>query len=340
MAINYNNVAIRGVAAEPIFEELFFENKTVSEDLVIFEDDVKAETIFTEATVDIAMQPYTCGVPTPSGSQDLFDTIVTPVKYLYYDEFCPDNLRFSRFKRDMKPGAWETMSTEYERLIMSLYAGQISSDVENKFWNNALAATKTTVAGLTPGTAQTSVGAAEQTLVAATTAGLWDGIVTNMIYNSSNVAQTGAVGGRIKVVGTTITASNIKAEYDKIYAAIPAVVLERSDRDVFIYAPRSHKQMINIYNNTPTNYKDAFSVSEDKSKYYFNGVEIKFVPLPENVMIASPKQHLVWTTDLVSDNNKIVIEKVQANSDMWFIKVEATLKPHVANQRYNVLYVG
>jgi hypothetical protein len=36
-----------------------------------------------------------------------------------------------------------------------------------------------------------------------------------MIYNNSNATLTAGVGTRIKVAGTTVTYSNIKAEYDK-----------------------------------------------------------------------------------------------------------------------------
>ena len=344
MAIVYNSVDIRGVAAEPIFEEILFDNTTVSEGLVSFEEDIKAETIFTESSVEVTLQAYTCGKPTPAGSQTLFYTVVTPVKFMFYDEFCPDNLRFSRFKRDMKPGAWETMSAEYERLIMQNYGSDISSQIENLFWNNVTTATKTAVAALTAGTANNQVSTQEKALVAATVVGpvgaQWDGIVQRMIYNSSNQAQTAGVGARIKVVGTTITSSNIKAEYDKLYAAIPAVLLKGKKRTVYIYAPYSHMQMINIANNNTSNFKDAFSVTEATQTYYFNGIEIKFVPLPENVMIAAPKEHLVWNTDLLSDMNKVQIEKVEAASDMWFIKVVMTLQTHIANQRYNVLYVA
>lgn len=341
MAITYNSVDIRGVAAEPIIEELLFENKTISEGLVTFETDVKAETIFTEASATATMQAYTSGIPSSSGSLNAFDSVVTPVKLQYYQEFDPNTLRFSRFKRDMAPGAWEIMSSEFERVVVGgVYAGKISADAENKFWNNALAATKTAVAALTAGTGQTSVGAAEKTLVAATTAGLFDGVVTKMIYNSSNAAGTAAVGGRVKVAGTTISATNIKEEYDKVYAAAPAVVLNGSTSPAYIYAPRSHKQLINIYNNNPANYKDAFSVSDDKSVYFFNGVEIKFVPIPENVIILAKKEHIMWITDLASDINKVQIDKIALNREDMFIKTNFTTAAHVANQSFNVLYVG
>jgi len=338
MALDYESVDFRGHAAEGVLAELFFQNDTIAKNAVMFEDRIKAEAIFTESSLDVTMQPYTCGVPTPAGTIGLFDAIVTPAKFLYYDEFCLDPNRFSRFKRDMKPGAWEVFSNEFNQVVMEMYKGKIASDVEMKFWNNATAATKTAVAALTAGTGQTSVGAAEKTLVAATTAGLWDGVVTKMIYNNSNEDQTSAVGGRIKVVGTTITSTNIKAEYEKVYAAIPAVVLATPGKDVVIYAPRSHKQLINIANNVNTNYTKPFDVSGDN--YSFYGIPIIFVPIPENVLIAGPKQHFFWATDLVSDYAQITIDKVAPNSDMWFVKVVATEAAHVGNQEYNVLYVG
>lgn len=341
MALSYSPIAIRGKAAEPIIEEVLFENATIEQDLVSFEDDVKAETIFTEASAEATMQAYTSGVPTSAGSLNSFDTLVTPVKTQFYQEFDPNTLRFSRFKRDMKPGAWNILSSEFERIVIGgLYARQISLAAEREFWLGATSTTKTAVAALTAGTGQASVGAAEKTLVAALTASLIDGVLVKMIYNSSNASATAGVGGRVKVAGTTITATNIKEEYDKVYVNIPAVNLSGLGDAPFIYAPRSHKQLINIFNNNPANYKDAFSVSENKQNYFFNGVEIKFVPIPENVIVAAKKQHLFWCTDLKADINLMQIDKIAANREDMFIKSNMNIAAHVANQEFNVLYVG
>jgi len=339
MAIVYNVVDIKGVAAEPIVEEILFENSTIADGLVSFEEDVKAETIFSEASATATMQAYTSGVPTSAGSLNMFDTAVTPVKVQFYQEFDPNSLRFSRLKRSIKAGAWEIMSTEFERIVIGgLYAKQISLDFERKFWNNVTAATKTAVAALTAGAPNASVGAAEKTLIAATTAGLFDGVIAKMIYNASNPTATAGLGTRIKVAGTTITSANVKAEYDKLYAAFLPEVL--ASKDPFIYAPKSHKQLINIYNNDATQYKSAFSVNDAKTTYYFNGVEIKFVPIPENVMIGAVKDNLIWCTDLQSDINKMEINKIANNREDMFIKTNATIAAHVVNQKFNVLYVG
>ena len=60
MAISYSTaVDIRGVAVEPILEEVLFANKTIADSYVTFNTDIKAGTIFTEAGVDVTAQLYT-----------------------------------------------------------------------------------------------------------------------------------------------------------------------------------------------------------------------------------------------------------------------------------------
>lgn len=340
MAITYNSIDIRGVAAEPIIEEILFENATIDKGLVTFESDIKAETIFTEATASATMQAYTSGVPTSAGSLVAFDVVVTPIKVQFYQEFDPNTLRFSRFKRDMKPGAWELMSGEFERLVIGgLYAKQVSLAVENEFWNGVKSATKVAVAALTAGTPNASVGAAEQSQVAALTASQTDGVLAKMIYNASNAGATAGVGTRIKVAGTAITATNIKAEYDKIYSAIPAVVLNGSELPIF-YVPRSHKQFILQANNVTTDFKKPFDVSSNASSFYYNGLEIVFVPVPEKVVICALKSNLIWCTDLQSDINKVQLDKIALNREDMFIKNNMTIAAHVVNQKFNVLYAG
>lgn len=340
MAITYNKVDIRGVAAEPIIEEILFENQTIAKGLVTFETDVKAETIFTEASATATLQEFVCGLPTSSGALSAFDSVVTPKKAMFYQEFCPDNLRFSRFKRDMAAGAWNNMSSEFERIVIGgIYAKKMALALEQEFWNGATAATQTAVAALVAGAGQNAVGAAEKTAVAALTPSQIDGILVKMIYNDSNATQTAALGTRIKVAGTTITAANIKAEFDKIYAAIPAEVLAGNEQPI-IYAPKNILQLIVAANNVVSDFNKPFTVNDANTEFRFNGILIEFVPLPNNAIIAALKSHLFWVTDLASDNNTMKIDKIAENREDMFIKSVLSIGAHVANQKFNVLYVG
>jgi hypothetical protein len=334
MAISYSQtVDIRGVAVDPVISEIIFENKTISEGLVSFETGIKAGTIFTENVNTVTMQAWAVS-PSASGTIGLSDVIITPVKVEYLDSFTPNDLRTSRFNRDMKPGAWNDVSDEFAKMVLNGVAKSISADAETKFWNGATSATKTAVAALTAGALNTQVSTQEKALVAAMPTTLFDSVITRAIYNNT------AVGGRIKVVGTAaITASTIVAQYQLAYAGIVAETLSASDEKAYIYAPRSHKQLINIANVNLT-YRDVFSVDMVADKYYYLGVEIKFVPIAENVIFVAVPSNIKWCTDLMEDLNQVMIDKFPQPRKDYFYDVVFTIFAHVINQRFNTLYVG
>jgi len=334
MAISYSAlVDIRGQAVDPVISEIIFENKTISEGLVAFETGIKAGTIFTENSNSVVMQSWAVN-PSASGTIGINDVLITPVKVEYLDAFTPNDLRTSRFNRDMKPGAWNDVSDEFAKMILNGVAKSISADAENKFWNGATSATKTAVAALTAGTLNTQASTQEKALVAAMPTNLLDSVITRAIYNNA------AVGGRIKVVGTAaITASTIVAQYQLLYTSIVAETLSASEEKAFIYAPRSHKQLINIANVNLT-YRDVFSVDMVADKYYYLGVEIKFVPIAENVMLVAVPSSIKWCTDLLEDLNMVVIDKYPQPRKDYFYDVVFTIFAHVTNQKFNTLYVG
>jgi hypothetical protein len=334
MAISYSQlVSINGVAADPIISEIIFENKTVSEGLVSFETGIKAGTIFTENSNTVTMQNWQVN-PSASGTIGINDVLITPVKVEYLDAFTPNDLRTSRFNRDMKPGAFNDVSDEFAKMVLNGVAKSISADSETKFWNGATSATKTAVAALTAGALNTQVSTQEKALVAAMPTTLFDSVITRAIYNNA------AVGGRIKVVGTAaITAGTIVAQYQLAYAGIVAETLSASDEKAYIYAPRSHKQLINIANVNLT-YRDVFSVDMVADKYYYLGVEIKFVPIAENVVFVALPSNIKWCTDMMEDLNQVMIDKFPQPRKDYFYDVVFTIFAHVTNQRFNTLYVG
>jgi hypothetical protein len=333
MAISYTGAQIPTDFKSEIIEEILFRNDTVEKGLVAFETGIKAGRIITENLNSVTMQAWTVN-PTGSeaGSIGLEDTVVTPVKVEYIDKFTPDDLRSTRFNRDMKEGAINDVSDEFNRLVLNGVAPLISLDAESKFWNGATAATKTAVAALTAGTGQTSVGAAEKTLVAAMDTNLFDSLTARIIYNK------GAVGKRVKVAGTTLSANNIATEMGKVYDAIPDVVLSSAEKPL-IYAPRNVKKFINNFNLAQT-YRDTFTVDLATNKYFYLDVEIVFVPLASNVIIAAVPTNFMWCTDSQDDYANIEIAKYPAPRKDYFYDVIFTVFAHVVNQKFNVLYVG
>ena len=333
MAVTYTGAQIPTDFKADIISEILFKNDTVEKGLVTFETGIKAGRIITENLNSVTMQAWTVN-PTGSeaGAIGLEDTLVTPVKVEYIDKFTPDDLRSTRFNRDMAPGAINDVSDEFNKLVLNGVAPLISLDAEAKFWNGATAATQTAVAALTAGTGQTAVGAAEKTLVAAMPTTLFDSLTARIIYNK------GAVGKRIKVAGTTLSVTNVAEEMGKVYNAIPDAVLAGAEKP-YIYAPRNVKKLINNFNLAQT-YRDTFTVDLATGKYFYLDVEIVFVPLASNVLLAGLPMNFMWCTDVMDDYANIEIAKYPAPRKDYFYDVIFTVFAHVVNQKFNVLYIG
>jgi len=339
MAISYTNpVTLNGPNLVPVIEQLYFENKTIGKGYVAFNDNIKAGTILTEENVSVTAQAYTGAALSSSGSIALTDRAVTLTKLEYKQTFLDETLRSTRFNLDMKKGAWEIESNEFASTVLGKYAPLVSQDAESIFWGGITSATKTAIAALTPGAGQGSITAAAQTAVGTLTAGLVDGIFAKAFYDN------GAIGGYIKVTGTTVTASNIATEIGKIYAAIPAVALENDSDPVVIYCPRAWKQLVYNANNTVGAAQQINFLIEGKgadARFYYNNVELLFVPVPKDTWAyAHQKSKVMWNTDLLDDVNRVEIGKVANDGDTRFIRSIYCIHTHIAAATNGVLYGG
>lgn len=340
MAISYTNpVTIYGPDLVPVVEQLYFENKTIEKGYVTFNDNIKYGTVITEELVTVTAQLYTGAALSSSGSIALNDRTAVLTKLEYKQTFLDEAIRQTRFITTMSKGAWNIESNEFATKVLNKYGPLVSQDAESIFWSGITAATKTAIAGLTPGAGQGSITAATQTAVAAMTAGLVDGIFAKALYDN------GAIGHYIKVTGTTVTAANIAAEFAKIYVAIPPVVLNNDIDPPLIYAPRAWKQLIyNANNPSATATQQINFLIEGKGKdarFYYNNVEIVFIPTQNNLMAyCNQKSKVMWNTDMIEDGNKVEIGKVANDGDTRFLRAIYCIHAHIALASNGVLYGG
>lgn len=337
MAVSYTPTTTPGII-EDILTEVMFANKTVRDGYVTFNDNIKAGAIFTEAGVSVTAQLYTGAALASSGSINITDRTITPIKLEYKQTFLQEALRNARFNRSMNPGAWNIESNEFASEVLAMVGPKCSADAESIFWGGITAATKASIAGLTPGAGQGSMTAATQTAVAALTAGQVDGVFAKVLYDNA------AIGGYIKVAGTTVTSANIAAECGKIYAAIPPELLEDTESPVVIYAPRAWKQLARIANNSVGAAQQVnflFDSAANDAKCYYNGVEILFVPAPNALMAyANRKAAVSWNTDVLDDVTKFEVGKVANDGDTQFVRTIYTLAANVGQANKGVLYGG
>ena len=338
MALNYSPVTYTGKLVEPILEQIFFANKTISDNYVTFNDNIKAGAIFTEAGVSVTAQLYTGQALSATGSLNITDRTITPIKLEYKQTFLQEALRTSRFNLSMKAGAWNIESDEFASKVLAMVGPAVSQDAETQFWSGITSTTKSAVAALTAGATQGFISSSAQTAVAAMTAGNVDGVISKVLYDLS------AVGQYIKVAGTTVTSSNIATEFSKIYAKIPAENLANATSDVVIYAPRGWKQLMRIANNSvgaAQQINFLFDNATNDSKCYYNGVEVLFVPITMgDFAYAQMRDAVSWNTDLTDDVNKFEVGKLVNDGDVQYVRSIYAMAANVGRANKGVLYGG
>lgn len=143
-------------------------------------------------------------------------------------------------------------------------------------------------------------------------AGVQNGILDKALADTDSIKVQNPV---------TIDATNVLAEIQRVYDAIPDAVLnegefepEKAAVKIFVSLDimRYLKQALST---TPTNYQVTLpSFTIDGGKIYYMGVEIALVGLPKNTMVAASKDNLYFATDLLSDTQEI---RAQMGNDLY-----------------------
>lgn len=348
MAINFTGATRNHSELEEVVQELYSNSGTFRDNIIDIQEGHKSGTDVYESKVAVAMSALNTGEVTATGDIDL-NINKTPVSlYTYnYEDRIDDNvLKGTRFEKSMASGAFNVVSDEFDKKVLIQVAPAIGEDLENKIWNGATTATKAAIAALTPGAGQGSISAGAQALVAAMPTTLFDSLATRILYNDSQAKTTpgAGLGDYVKVGGTTVTSSNIAAEYGKLYAGAPEKLVNSTNPDEMpiIFAPRAHRQLIKIANNAVGAAQQVNFLVEGSGvneKISYNGVEIRFVPLT-GFMILTAGKFLKLLMDLTGDVSSLQVDKVANGAMQRYIKNVGSIATWVTNQRYITLYNG
>lgn len=345
MPINYTGTTRNYTELEEIQSELYQDSKTLREAKIDIEEGHKSGTDVYESKVVVAMTALNTGEVTATGDLDLNvqKTPVSLVPFNYEDRIDDNVLKGTRFEKSMKAGAFNVVSDEFDKKVLIQIQPAIGADIESKLWNGATAATKVAIAALTPGASQGSITAAAQAAVAAMPTTLFDSLIVKTLYNDSQsktVAGAG-LGDYIKVTGTTITSSNIAAQYAALYGGAPSKVTDSPEAEFF--APLAHRQFIKIANNAVGAAQQVNFVIEGSGaneKIYYNGHLINFHPIGATFMIFTLPKYLTVLMDSKGDLNTLQVDKVANGAMQRYIKNTQALNTWVKNQRYITLYGG
>lgn len=149
--------------------------------------------------------------------------------------------------------------------------------------------------------------------------GVQDGIVDKSLADAST----------IKIAGTALNTGNILSEIAKVYDAIPNEVIgegwfdpEKAAVRIFVDM-NAYRMLRTALGTTPTDVQVLLpNWTIENGKFFYLGIEIALVGLPQNTMVAGSYDNLVFLTDLLSDTQSI---RAQVGNDfedenIWKVK--------------------
>ena len=267
------------------------------------------------------------------------------VSFQFEDTIDDASLKGTRFEKSIKAGAFEHVSDEFDQKVLVQVAPAIGEVVEGLIWDGATTAQKVLIAALVPGAAQGSISAGAQTLAAAMPVNLVNSLPAIILHNDSNakVAAGAGVGDYKKVLSiSTITSSNIAAQYALMYGTAPSKAVNHRAEPSEIFAPLAHRQFIKIANNAVGAAQQLNFVVEGSGEgetISYNGHKINFVPLVGFMIFAIPS-YLKVLMDLASDEQNLQVGQMANGAMQRYIKNIQTMTTWVVGQKYITLYGG
>ena len=341
MAIDYTGkVKVRGAQIAEIGLELLYKDNSIAKGVIKVNSGSKHGVVKTETSNDINEQAYTGQALTSDGNFTLFDYQVDHVKGEFKVDILTDTLRDTAMGEDMAAGAANIDAPRFMQLAADQLGAKMAYKNQVQRWNGITTATKAAIAALTPGAGQGSITAAMQTKIAALPVTLRDGFLARTVYNNFNAGKVAGLGTYIKVTGTAITEANIAAQYNAIFKKIPAVQRDDQENKFVLNAPLSHKAYILIANNAVGAAQQVNFLVTPTGEFSYNGIEINFVQIPEDVVMGAPKGSFEFNTDLESDDNSMEVGEKDNDSDVKFFRGITAWSTHVSRQEFNVLYGG
>lgn len=349
MAIVFSGTKLPQSELKEIQKEIYADWGTFRDKDVAIEEGHKSGTEVYESKVVVNMTAYSSGAI--SAGADTLTVGRTPVvltKIQFGDVVDNNVLLDTRFEKTMGAGAFKLVSSEFDNYVLQDITPAICQVMETDVWDGATAAQQTAIAALTPNAAQGSISAGAQTLVAAMTANLFNSIPATILYNYSQSKLTPGAGlgdyKKVLSIAGSVTATNIAAEYLKIWNTIDPKLLTTKDKTSVpvIYAPLADRQFMKAANNSvgvASNQNFTFTGEGLDAAAYYNGIEVRFKPLI-GFRVASPPKFIKILMDLASDMNVLETGPMPAGAEqMWYKNVQA-IATWVTNQRYIVLYGG
>jgi hypothetical protein len=259
------NSNYNGEVAGEIVGKAFKEADTIAKGLVTVLPNIPVKTSIRKIDYGNGRQDFSCGF-TPAGSVTLNEVVLEPKKIKNEAEICKEDFR----------NVWDTATMGF-----SAHNDNMPKDEEQALLVEILADT-----------------------AEATDANIWTGDATEDGQFDGFIPLWLADATVIDVTATTITASNVVAEMQKVTNAVPIALRRKTDL-VFAISP----DVAQFYNNALITAGINNGLGGQGQDLYLGMYKLEIINgLPANTMTIYQKKNLYFGTGLLSDHNEVRIK--------------------------------
>ena len=298
-----------GEAASYMITKAVVEADTIKKGAIYVEDGIKKKRTIPRVDVTNIMQRRN-PVPTSSGQISVDGKVITPEDSMMYLEFNPRDFEQHWFAVQMNPKLMDAeLPPTAENFVMIQAMKRLNEFFENAIWRS-----------------RKSYDVEGQNVDPTTKGGVatdaayfyWDGLISkalndaNTIQTPSPVALTGGATG------------NVADKFQQAYQLVPpALLFKYGALGLKLFVSYPDQQKYESYMQRATQFKNQDTTEKGINRY--NGYDVvPLAGLPENTFfwgMGKPDiSSNLWLAINSTEDNELLLQKLQNNSELWFIK--------------------
>jgi hypothetical protein len=247
---------------------------TIANGLISVKPNVKYKEVLKRVNTGSLLANGTCDF-TPTGTISLVERILEPKELQVNQVLCKKSFRTDWEAIEMGVSAYDNLPPTFADFIIAEYVAKVAAENEINIWRG--------VEGQ----------------------GAFDGIMTKLAVDASLPVAN-------EIAGTTVTASNVVAELEKIFNAIPNTLYGRDDLYIGVSTNIYKAYLMSLggfaANGVGANGYDNKGLNQSLQDLFFAGVKIVMLPaLANNTAICTYVENLYFGTGLISDHNEIQV---------------------------------
>lgn len=311
-----------GEVLDDILTYAIQENETYKEGLIHIKPGIQKRYALPLLQSGKIIQDHVATPVQSVGNFDWTQRTLEPNDFMVYIEFNPRD--YEEYYKEFQPVnnlVFRELDPRVQAAMIHEVLAKKDAYIDHAIWCSAKAATKAKITANNPQETVLEIGGDDE----AGAMKYFDGAIARLLANGAAAANTeDAKGGKFIAAGTGVLASGqaVRTEMYAMWRACPAKLRKRPGLCWLM-----DYNTWDMYDQYMSDQVQKYTDDRKENEHRFRGKRIiPLVALPENTILlgnfTTGKESNLWMgVDYASDENVLIVDKLQPNSELYFMKM-------------------